>query len=86
MKNKAIDFHNMLFEQLEVLNDDELEGEALEKKMKRIDLMCKVAVQINKNNSNMLNATKLRLENPDIEFPDMLQAKPKMIEAPRIKK
>jgi hypothetical protein len=86
MKNKAIDLHNILFAQLERICDEDLKGDELFQEMKRADSLSKLAAQINKNGSLAYNVVKLGIENPDIEFPDMLQTKPKMIEAPRIKK
>lgn len=46
MKNKLVDLNNHLFEQLERLNDDDLDGEQLSHEVTRADAMCKLAGQI----------------------------------------
>jgi hypothetical protein len=55
MKNKAIDMHNILFEQLERLNDDEIKGEKLTEEIKR-------AEAINKTASQIINGARLALD------------------------
>ena len=46
MRNKATDLHNILFEQLEILNDQSLEGDALFEAMKRSEAITNVSSQI----------------------------------------
>ena len=51
MKNKLIDLNNLLFEQLERINDDDLIGDELEeqlKKAKHINDIAKNIVDINR--------------------------------------
>ena len=48
-KNTLGDLNNHLFEQLERLNDDELDGENLERELKRSEGMTRIAEQIIKN-------------------------------------
>ena len=48
-KNTLQDLNNHLFEQLERLNDDELDGENLERELKRSEGMTRIAGQIIKN-------------------------------------
>lgn len=47
--NTLGDLNNHLFEQLERLNDDELDGENLERELKRSEGMTRIAEQIIKN-------------------------------------
>jgi hypothetical protein len=58
MKNKPIDLHNHLFEQLERLNDEDLKGEAFELECRRAQHMCSVAGQIIANRQQLVNALK----------------------------
>lgn len=46
MNNTLKDLNNHLFEQLERLNDDDLDDEALDKELKRADGMAKIAEKI----------------------------------------
>lgn len=46
MKNTLNDLNNHLFEAIERLNDDELDGEALERELKRADGITKIAEKI----------------------------------------
>ena len=93
MKNKAIDLHNILFEQLERLNDldkDEMKGEELTNEIRRAEAMNKVAVQLISNGKLVLDSIRLQQESPDkIEMPEMLKtASPKALPSPdgRIRK
>lgn len=49
MKNTVSDLNNILFEQLERLNDDELKGDALEEQLKRTEQIVKVSETIISN-------------------------------------
>lgn len=49
MKNTLTDLNNHLFEQLERLNDEDLEGEELDKELRRSEGMTKIAEQIIRN-------------------------------------
>lgn len=49
MKNTLGDLNNHLFEQLERLNDEDLDDDALERELKRADGMSKIAQQIIQN-------------------------------------
>lgn len=69
-KNKAIDLHNILFAQLERLNDDEyldLEGN-LEKEMKRSKAICAVSHRITELAKLQLEAEKAK---EDYEIKDV---------------
>jgi len=46
MKNTLADLNNILFEQLERLNDDELSDDELEKQLKKTDQIVKVSEKI----------------------------------------
>lgn len=58
MKNKLTDLHNILFEQLEFLNDRDINGEKLTEEITRADALCKVAGQIIANGNLALNAIR----------------------------
>ena len=58
MKNKPIDLHNHLFEELERLNDDDLKGEDFDREVRRAQAMCGVAVQIISNRNQIVNAMR----------------------------
>ena len=58
MKNKLIDLNNHLFEQLERLNDEDLEGEKLEEEIHRSKAITNVAQTIVNNANLMLDAQK----------------------------
>ena len=49
MKNTLEDLNNHLFEQLERLNDEDLDPEALDRELRRAEGMSKVAKQIIRN-------------------------------------
>lgn len=46
MKNTLGDLNNHLFAQLEKINDDDLNGEALDAEIKRTEAMAKISEQI----------------------------------------
>lgn len=58
MRNKFTDLHNILFEQLERLNDEELDSESIEKEIKRSRALTSVAQTIIDNGNLILNAKK----------------------------
>lgn len=58
MKNTLTDLNNYLFEQLERLQDDGLDGEGLEKEIQRSEAVQKVAKTIIENGSLALQAKK----------------------------
>ena len=58
MKNKLMDLNNHLFEQLERLNDEELNGDNLDNEIKRAQAMTGVANQIICNARLALDAQK----------------------------
>jgi len=72
MKNKAIDLHNHLFEQLERINDTSIKGEELRDEMMRADTMCKLSVQIINNGRMVMDARRMAEEYGLIGLPDML--------------
>lgn len=49
MKNTLTDLNNVLFEQIERLNDDKLEGEDLERELRKTDSIVKVSEMIIQN-------------------------------------
>ena len=49
VRNTLTDLNNHLFEQLERLNDEDLDDDALEKELKRADGMSKIAEKIISN-------------------------------------
>lgn len=77
MRNGLTDLNNHLFEQLERLNDDELNGEALKEEITRSKTIEDVAKQIINNGRLVLDSQKFiddRL-NVDKDLPDMLDNK-----------
>jgi len=79
-KNKAIDTHNILCEQLENLSDLALTGDKLKETVKRAETICKVAAQITSNGNLVLRAMELGLG--EKEMPAMLNGKPKPFQIP----
>ena len=72
MKNSLADLHNLFFEQLERLNDDDLEGEKLKTEITRAKAITGVAREIILNGKLVLDA-RVALSERDIdEIPDML--------------
>ncbi len=73
-KNKLSNLNNHLFEELERLNDDELNGEALQEERERAKAMANIAQTIINNGELALKAIKHYDEygNKD-SIPDMLQ-------------
>ena len=76
MKNKASDLHNILFEQLERLNDlddDDIKNGKLTDEINRAEAMNKVAVQLISNGRLVLDSIRVQIEAPDkITMPDAL--------------
>lgn len=58
MRNKLTDLNNLLFEQLERINDDELKGDALTAEISRSKAVTNVARTIVDNAKTMLDAAK----------------------------
>jgi glycine/D-amino acid oxidase-like deaminating enzyme len=78
MKNKAIDLHNILFEELERLNDldeDEMKSEKLANEIRRAEAINQVAAQLVSNGRLVLDSMKFSVSVPEeIEMPEMLSA------------
>lgn len=76
-KNKLTDLNNLLFEQLERLNDTDYEGEKLKEEIARAKAITSVAGQVISNADLILEGQKLigNSLNADIELPRMLDAK-----------
>jgi hypothetical protein len=73
MKNRPIDLHNILFEQLERLNDDEMvEGEKLNREIQRANALCKVSGQVIANRNSVANALKSLEGLPDTKKTTLL--------------
>lgn len=79
MKNGIVDLNNHLFEQMERLNDDDLQGEELETEIARAKAMTSVAGQIIDNASLALSAERLKAEHGRqiVELPAMLESNSK---------
>jgi len=79
MKNKPVDLHNILFEQLERLNDldkEEMESGMLVNEIKRADAVSKVSAQLINNGRLALDAMKFAAGAQEkVELPDMLTTK-----------
>jgi len=59
MKNRLIDLNNHMFDQLERLLDEDLDGEALEKEITRSKAVTHVAAHIIENANLALKAAKV---------------------------
>jgi hypothetical protein len=67
MKNKLSDLNNHLFEQIERLNDnDVVEGENLDREIRRAQVMCAVAGQVISAGRLVLDAARAADELPGI--------------------
>ncbi|WP_286237943.1 hypothetical protein [Neptuniibacter halophilus] len=71
MKNKMTDLNNHLFAQLERLNDESLEGEALSAEIDRSRAVTGVAKEIISNASLQLDAIKLKAEYQGLQANDI---------------
>ena len=58
MRTKQTDLDNILFAELERLDDESLEGEALDREIKRAKAIGNVAAQINASRANSLRAAQ----------------------------
>lgn len=74
-RNKMIDLNNHLFETLERLNDDDLQGEKLEAELKRAKAITGVASQIVANGQLALKAAIAKSEylGRDEKLPRLLE-------------
>lgn len=72
MKNTLMDLNNHLFEQLERLNDDDLQGDALGREIKRAQAMSICAAQIIDNAALSLKAYTAINDGLMDESPEML--------------
>lgn len=73
MKNKLIDLHNHLFEQLERLNDSDLKGDALKTEIERSKAITSVAREIISNGNLVLDAQIALSERNIDKIPTMLE-------------
>ena len=71
MKNKLTDLNDHLFMQLERLNDENLEGEALQTEIERSRAVSGVAKDIVSNAALQLDALKLKAEYQGLQQGDM---------------
>ena len=73
-KNKLTDLNNLLFEQLERLNDESLKGEALQEEIARANSVTRISQNIISNANTMLRAAELADERMDInnKTPELL--------------
>jgi len=74
-RNSLGDLNNILFEQLERLNDTDLKGDALREEMDRAKAINGVAEKIIKNGSLVLSAKRMiddRMD-ADLKLPKMLE-------------
>lgn len=62
MENKLTDLNNILFEQIERLNDDDLHGDALKQQIKRSRAIESVACMIIANANTVLKAEKMKMD------------------------
>lgn len=80
-KNTLVDLNNLLFEQLERLNDDELSQEELEQEINRSKAMTDVAKTVIDNASLAFSTMKhmdeygYRIVKGEAKVPDMLEVR-----------
>lgn len=72
MKNTLGDLNNHLFEQMERLNDDELNGEELENELNRTKGMATISSNIINNANLMFRAAELNIEHSRANVPNIL--------------
>lgn len=78
MENKLTDLNNILFEQIERLNEDDLHGDALKQQIKKSQAIESIAGMIIANANTVLKAEKMKMEyamddrDPD-QIPEMLR-------------
>lgn len=76
MKNKNIDLNNILFEQLERLNDEDTKGSDLEEEISRAKAVTSISAQIIENSKLGLEAAKFKVEYIGVDaakiLPEML--------------
>lgn len=70
MKNKLKDLNNILFEQLERLNDDTMTEEALQKEINRAKAICDVGSRVIENQKVQLEGVKMLMEGGYLQPPD----------------
>lgn len=76
MKNTLMDLNNHLFEQLERLNDEDLQGENLKEEIFRSRAITSVASQIISNANTVLQGKKIQIESlgrENVAMPKMLE-------------
>ena len=73
-KNKLTDLNNLLFEQLERLNDESLKGEALQEEIARANSVTRISQNIISNANTILRAAEFADERMDInnKAPELL--------------
>lgn len=62
MENKLTDLNNILFEQIERLNDDDLHGDALKQQIKKSRAIESIAGMIIANANTVLKAEKMKMD------------------------
>ena len=72
-RNTLKDLNNHLFEQLERLNDDEIQGEKLKEEVERARAMANIATKIIENGNLVLRAKKVMYEQGENKVPTMLE-------------
>lgn len=75
-RNKLVDLNNHLFEQLERLNDEDLNGEELDKELERTKAITNIGRVIVDNARLALEAAKFKADYAMDEEPEV----PKMLE------
>ncbi len=73
-RNKLTDLNNLLFEQLERLNDESLKGEALQEEISRANSMTRISQNIISNANTILRAAEFADDRIDISIkaPELL--------------
>ena len=71
MKNKLTDLNNYLFEQIEILNDDELSDEQIDQAIKKAEAITEISKTIIQNSALQLKAVQVAAEYGVIKSDDV---------------
>lgn len=71
-RNTLIDLHNILFEELERLNNEDLTSDELRDEVRRAKAIEGIADKVTANTANMLSAMRLQSQSSGVHVPHAL--------------